>query len=195
MSMIAPEGEDTRPRPIDRALDRCIGGVSPNRRIVDIQSSKFSWTLAGQFERVNSAVEVMPTTALATFSNAASRSSRGLACAKRYIPALIAKQSTGRVEIGPATISRLPDPLPGVDGSFGYRIAFTVTVAGGGTEETVDYTAEQTRRIRFDIDAFGFISGPAEINMIALGAPRPVSKRVEERLLRLLYNRTKGQSP
>lgn len=192
MSIISPEGEGTGPS--DNALSRCVGGVNPDHRIVDIHSAKFGLTLTGQFARLNSAVEVMPTAALTTLNNAASRSRRGLMCAKRYIPALVAKQGTGRIEYGPVTISRLPDMLPGVDGSFGYRIAFTVTVRGAGTEERADYMAQQVRRIRFNIDAFGFISGPAEINMIALGAPRPVSKQVEERLLMLLYNRTKGQS-
>ncbi len=192
LSIISPEGEGGGPRPAARALNRCVGGVNPDRSIVRIHSAKFGWNLAGQFERLNSAVEVMPTAALTNLSNAASRSRRGLMCAKRYIPSLIAKQGTARVEYGPVTVSRLPDPLPGVAGSFGYRIAFTVTVRGAGTEEMADYMAQRVRRIRFYMDAFGFTSGPAEINMITLGSPRPVSRSVEDQLLVLLYSRTKA---
>lgn len=37
-----------------------------------------------------------------------------------------------------------------------------------------------------------FISGPVEINLIAIGGPRPVSKDVEYRLLSLLSSRAKA---
>jgi hypothetical protein len=45
--------------------------------------------------------------------------------------------------------------------------------------------------VHYYIDIFGFVSGAAEINLFGVGVPRPVSKKEEERLLGLLYTRTK----
>lgn len=192
MSIISPEGEHTA-KPEDGEFERCMRqGFNGHRRIVDIHSATFGWTVAGEFERLSSAVEVQPTAALTALTNAANRSRRGLTCAKRYLTSAFAKKGTDKVRYGPVTVSRLPNPLPGVDGSFEYRFATTVVAGSTANEEMVDYVTQPIREIPFYFDTFGFISGPVEINLIALGDPRPVSKVAEQRLLSLLSSRAKA---
>jgi RHS repeat-associated protein len=128
--------------------------------------------------RVRSAVEVMPTAAFAARDNAVARSARGRACLARALP----EQSSGPLRYGPVSVSSLPNVLPGADGSFGLRLTTTVigrNLRGGEI------------RTRVYIDAFGFVSGPAEITLTAFGVSRPVPSATEQRLLPLLFSRAR----
>jgi len=87
---------------------------------------------------------------------------------------------------------RLPDPLPGIEGGYEYRIAATIIAGRAAPVELAAYVPQQVKQVRLFMDLFGFISGPTEINLAALGGPRPVSKKLEERLLVLLYSRAEA---
>ncbi len=119
-------------------------------------------------------------------------------CTSRYLRLKLARESSSRARLAGVTISRLPDPLPGIPGAFEYRIVSTLIVGGNGATELADYRArpieppdQPTAVLHYYIDIFGFVAGVAEINLYGVGVPRPVSRKEEERLLVLLYTRTK----
>jgi hypothetical protein len=194
-SVFKAEGESREHR--HSRLEACERGASdssPMHPIIHRKSATLGWNLPDEFERISSSVEVLPSAALMARHNAVNRSRRMLNCAKRYFPQLLGEKNAGSTEIGPVTVSRLPDPLPGIAGAYEYRIGTTVIVGRSAPVEPVDYMPEQIRRVPLHIDGFGFTAGRAEINLIALGAPRPVSRNVEDQLLVLLYSRTKEPS-
>jgi hypothetical protein len=177
-SIIKAEGEGKAPTVTGVEFERCAGGVSPERRIVDIHSSSFRVANTSKRGRVKSAVEVMPTAALAARNNAVARSARGRACLARALP----EQSTGPLRYGPVSVTSLPNLLPGADGSFSLRLTTTVigrNLRGGEI------------RTRVYIDEFGFLSGPAEISLTAFGISRPVPSATEQHLLPLLFSRAR----
>jgi hypothetical protein len=181
-TIVKSEGEAKAPTLAGVELARCAGGVSPELRIVDIHSPAFRVASASKGERVKSSVEVMPTAALAARNNAAARSARGRACIARFLARALPEQSTGPLRHGPVSVSSLPNSLPGADGSFGLRLATTVIGRNlrGGEIRTRVYT-----------DEFGFVSGPAEINLTATGVSRPIPSATEQRLLSLLFSRAR----
>jgi hypothetical protein len=184
MTLVKPEGEREAPTRASVAFARCAAGVSPYRRILDIHSPTF--TGSRPRERVKSAVEVMPTAALAAQNNTASRSARGRACLLRFLERALPEQSTGAVHHGPISVSRLPNLLPGAQGSYGLRLATTVIVRpiGGRQGEITVY-----------LDEFGFISGSAEVNLTATGFSHPVPTETERRLLGVLVSRAQAHTP
>jgi len=176
--------------PHEKACERAGHGANQlKRRIIDRHSATLGWNLPGEFQRIYSAVEVLPTAALTVRHNAANRSSRALTCAARFLPSILEKVNTGRVEFRRATVSRAPDPSPGIEGAYEFRIAAIAIIRPTASVEAADYLPQRVKRIRFYMNFFGFIDGPAEINLTALSAPRPVPKKLEDRLLVLLYSR------
>jgi hypothetical protein len=164
--------------PEDRQLARCDGGVDPYRRIAQIHSDAFTGVSEGELERIGSEVELMPTAALTAQNNGAVRSPRGLKCVAHLLAQEVAHERTGKARYGSVTISKLATPLPGVDETFQYRITTTITAG--------------LRRIPLYIDLLGFVSGPAEVDVTAIGAPQPASTEAEQRLLSLLYSRAEA---
>jgi hypothetical protein len=183
MSVTSPEREARRPGRADREADRCAANVNPDLRVAKINSAKFVGAAEAQHEQIYSNVEVMPTVALAAQNNAANRSQRALSCAARFIPQLLGKSSGTRVHYGPVTITRLPSPLPGVRGSFGFRIAIAILGVPAAIEPT-------TPHLYFD--SLGFLSGEAEVALIAVAFPQPVSEEVDARLMSLLHSRAEA---
>ena len=179
MSMTSPEGEKPDATRVGE-VERCAGNLTASRVVVNIHSATFSASNEPEHEEIRSDVEVMPSVALAKQNNASNRSQRALACAKHLFPLQLASKDGSRVHYGPVTVSRLPYPLPGVPGSFGYRIAVAIL----GVPSTVEPIQPHLY-----VDAFGFLAGPAEVALLATAFPRPVPQEVDERLLSLLQSR------
>jgi hypothetical protein len=182
MSIGSPEG--TAPAPMRSAFEfaRCYSGVSPARLVLNVHSPEFSIGHGAQSELEESEVEVWPTPDLAAHNFAANHGSRERACFVRFQEADNRNRNrrrSGQLLYGPLTVSALPAPLPGVDRSFGLRIVQSLLRGG---------------QIRLHIyhDVFGFLSGPAEIELTATGFSRPVPSATEERLLLLLYSRAEA---
>jgi hypothetical protein len=182
MSMTSPEGEKPDATRVGE-VERCAGNLTASHVVADIHSATFSGSNESEHEQIRSDVEVMPSAALAEQNNASNRSQRTLACAKRLFPLKLARQDGSRVHYGPVTVSRLPYPLPGVPGSFGYRIA--VAILG------VPSTIEPTQPGLY-VDAFAFLSGPAEVALVTTAFPQPVPEETESRLLLLLHSRAEA---
>jgi hypothetical protein len=176
------ESEMEAPKPGRYGLEdiRCRGGVNPARRIAKIDSTEFSAGRAFYGKVVKSIVEVWPTPALVVFNHTTSHSSRGRACLVRDIESVnkqINRERKGRMQIGPFTITTVPNPLPGVSHSFLTTINETRLLRTGAIR------AHIYRHI------FGFITGPAEIELEAIGYGHPVPTSTEAKALQLLLDR------
>jgi hypothetical protein len=184
MSITAPEGEKPNAKRVG-AVERCAGNVTAQQVVANIHSPTFSGGEEPEHEQIRSVVEVMPTTVLADRNNAANRSQRSLACARRFFAQQLVTENGARVRYGTVTIKRLPDPVPGLPGGFGYRIAVAIL----GVPSTIEPTQPHLY-----VDAFGFLSGPAEIALIATGFPQPVPEDIDQRLLALLHSRADART-
>jgi len=182
MSSDYAEGEAPAPTSANFEFARCYGGVSPARRVLKIHSPEFSAGRGAHSQLVNSYVEVWPSAAVAARHSATYMSSRGRACLLRFQEESrrrTNKQRGGALHIGPYIVATVPNPLPGVSRSFLRTIAQPM-VRGGHI------------RLYIYHDLFSFISGPAEIELQAIGFSRPVSAATEKRLLLLILSRAQA---
>ncbi len=181
------ESETEVPQPGRYGLEaiRCSGGVNPARRIVQIHSAEFTAGRAFYGKVVKSTVEVWPTPSLVAVNNMRSHSARGRTCFVRFLHAVhkrINQDRKGRRQLGPFTITIVPNPLPGVSHSFLTTINETLLLRTGAI------------RAHVYRDIFGFINGPAEIELEAIGFGHPVPVATEEKALLLLLARAKANA-
>jgi len=182
---IGNETEAPAPGRYGLEYTRCRGGVNPARRSASISSAEFSTGPAFYTEVMRSTVEVWPTPALVAFNSTTAHSSRGRACLVRYLQAAhaqINRARKGRMQIGPFTISIVPNPLPGVSHSFLTAINETRLLRSGAV------------RAHIYRDMFGFISGAAEVALEAVGFGHPVPTPTEEKALLLLLDRARANA-
>jgi hypothetical protein len=177
MTIAAPESDRPDAKRVGK-IERCAGDLLAKRIVASIRSATFSGATEAEHETIKSVVEVMPSVALAEQNHVYTSSQRALACAERFLPSQIAGKGRSHIRFGPVTVARTPFPLPGVPGGFGYRISVTVL----GTPSTIEAP-------HVYVDAFGFLSGPAEIALTATGFPQPVPEEADEHLLSLLAGR------
>jgi hypothetical protein len=184
MNASKPEHEGNAPAHLELALAHCDGELNPQLRVLNRVSPTFTASAEGEnegeHEEIHSAIEVLPNQTIAAEHNAAQISPRGLQCIRRFIPASLAKSDTRRLHYGPVTLHHLPDPLPGVAGSFAVEITTSVI----GVPSQIAATPPHVY-----IDVLGFLSGASEINLDAVGFPEPVPEEAEQRLISLLYAR------
>jgi hypothetical protein len=183
LSGFTNSGSETEaPKPGRLALEesRCSGSVSPTRRIAQIESTEFSAGHSIYSELMKSTVEIWPTPALVASNNNPSRKSRARACFVHFLNALhkrTNRERKGRLQIGPFTITTVPNPLPGVGHSFLTTINETRLLRTGAI------------RAHIYRDIFGFTTGPAEVDLEAIGFGHPVATSTEARALQLLVDR------
>jgi hypothetical protein len=146
--------------------------------IADIQSATFT---SAADEEIHSAVEVLPSASLARRNNAANDSQRAIKCVERFLPGESGKSNGTRVHYGHISVTRLLSPLPGAPGSFGIRITIPILGVPTAIEPTTPHLY---------LDAFAFLSGPAEIRLLTTSFPHPVSQATDTRLLSILRSRT-----
>jgi hypothetical protein len=176
--------ETEAPKPGRLALEeiRCSGGASPARRIAQIESTEFTAAIKRAFygKIIKSTVEVWQTPALVASNNSPSHKSRARACFVRFLDALHKRtnqERKGRMQIGPFTITTVPNPLPGVSHSYLTTINETLLLRTGAI------------RAHMYRDIFGFTTGPAEIELEAIGFGHPVPSSTEAQALQLLVDR------
>ena len=193
-SVYKPEGEVREQGPT-RSEEACFSGGKDwhrfNKPIINRQSATIGWTLPHEFQRIICYVEVDPTAHIMIQHNAEVRSHRFLSCYSHFLH-LESDCEAGPLEFGGKVIIRLPDPLPGIPGAYEYRTVSTVVLGRNASATPTAYVPQHVRRYFMYEDLFGFISGPAEINMTALSLLRPVPRNLEEQLLVVLYDRTQA---
>jgi hypothetical protein len=174
------EAEAPKPERLGVEYDHCRGGVSLVHRIAHIYSTELSAGSGLNSKFMKSIVEVWATPALVARNNKSSHSSRGKSCFVRFLNAVRRRSNQerrGRRPIGPFTISIVPNPLPGASHSFRTRIDETRLLRTGAL------------RAHIYRDIFGFVVGPAEIELEATGIGRPAADPTEAKALQLLLNR------
>lgn len=179
--------ETEAPKPGRLALEevRCSDGVSPAGRIAQVESTEFSAGRAFYGKIMKSTVEVWPTPALVASNNSPSRKSRARACFVRFLKALhkrTNRERKGRMQIGPFTINTVPNRLPGVGHAFLTTINETRQLGTGAI------------RAHIYRDIFGFTTGPAEIELEAIGFGHPVPTSTEAQALHLLLDRARANA-
>jgi hypothetical protein len=184
-SSLGSEAEVPGPGPYALEYASCTGGESPAHRITKIASPELSAGRGFDSRLVKSNIEVWPTAAIVTSNNARSKSAHGRACLVRYIEAVdrkINRERKGQMRIGPFAIRTMPNPLPGVTDGFQTRIDETRLHRNGA--------------IFFHIyrDLLGFASGPAEVELEAIGFVHPVAARTEKQALRTLLVRATAKA-
>jgi hypothetical protein len=189
MNANSPEHEGKAPTRLELALARCDGEQDPLQRVLNRVSPTFTSPTEdggegeGEHEEIHSSVEVLPTPTTAAKHNAAQINPRGLGCIGRFFPAAFAKSDTRRLRYGLVTLQRLPNPLPGVPGSFAVRITTSVL----GIPSQIAATPPHVY-----IDILGFLAGASEINLTATGFPEPVGEEAEQHLITALYTRAQA---
>ncbi len=174
------EGEGPPPTPRQLAYDRCAGTVDPSLRVGKFLSGKFvtprSRITAGeQWEQIYSNVVVMPTLALAARKFQAEKKPLSLSCVSLFAPAALQETLGRRWRVGQVTVTPLPNPAPGLPGVFAFRT--TAALFGARSRNaTPRYYYKET---------FCFLSGPAEVNLLANAYPHPASEATVRRLLLL----------
>lgn len=179
------ETEAPKPGQLAREEIRCSDGVSPAHRIAKMESTEFSAGRAFYGMIMKSTVEVWPTPALVASNNSLSHKSRARACFVRFLKALHKRtnqERKGRMQIGPFTISTVRNPLPGVSHSFLTTINETRLLRTGAI------------RAHIYRDIFGFIAGPAEVELEGIGFGHPVPASVEAQALQLLLDRARAST-
>jgi hypothetical protein len=179
------ETEAAKPGRLALEEIRCSDGVSPAHRIVKLESTEFSAGRAFYSKIMKSTVEVWLTPALVASNNSPSHKSRARACFVRFLEAFhkrTNRERKGRMQIGPFTITTVPNPLPGVSNSFLTTINETRLLRTGAI------------RAHIYRDIFGFITGPAEIELEAIGFGHPVPASTEAQALHLLLDRARANT-
>jgi hypothetical protein len=179
------ESEARKPGRLALEEIRCSDGVSPARRIAQMESTGFSAGRAFYGKIMRSTVEVWPTPALVASNNSPSHKSRARACFVRFLKALhkrTNRERKGRMQIGPFTINTVPNPLPGVGHSFLTTINETRLLRTGAI------------RAHIYRDILGFTTGPAEIELEAIGFGHPVPASTEAQALQLLLARARANA-
>ncbi len=179
-SGLGREVEVPPPGPNDLEYARCTGAADPADRVAAIASPEFSAGRGFGSRLIKSSVEVWPTEAIVALDKARSKSPHGRACLLRAFEAIhrkINREHKGQMRIGPFTITTMPNPLPGVTGASQTRLDETRLHRNGA--------------VFFHVyrDLLGFTSGPAEVELEAIGFVHPVPARTEKQALRTLFER------
>ena len=161
--------------PFGTALARCGGAIYPALGVGGV-GSLFRRPPRLQMELMQSGVLVTPSADVASRDVAANRSARVQACVARVITSVQPRGPSRRRPV--ATISPLPNPLPGV-ASYGLKLIATAVNARGVT--VLGYQ-----------DVLGFASGPAVIALSEAYTSKGARLANEHELLSLLYSRAKA---
>lgn len=180
MSSEPGEHETRSEKRLEGELLTCVaGGVRERGRdVAEVESAAFEREGSSEDENVQSGVTVERTAAVAAKELAAIRGRRGRHCLSRYVNLLFKRQKPRGMRVSRISISSRSLPAPGTAGSFGLRIAATIT--------------ERGVRVPFYIDMLGFVYGPAEVSLLAVGLPEPFPAATEQRLFSLLLARARS---
>jgi hypothetical protein len=177
MTQTAPEGPSNESRSSEE-LRRCAG-LGPEHGIVDIHSATFQGPESVGYEKVRSGVTVQPTPALASEGIAAAASPRGRACIAHFAQSQYSGKEANGVRLGQVGVTSLPVSSGHGFKTVGVQVTIHTTVTrGSGSVPVIFY-----------LDLLGFALGPAEVDLLAQGAPEPFPRATEERLMSTLMGR------
>jgi hypothetical protein len=175
MMQILPQGEAVG----SHARKVCGIAASLTEELGGFHSPEFIRGGGKRAEAVRSAVRLAPSPAVAAHHAARNASPAFRACYERFL-----RKQSRRSPAGPyvISVSALPSPLPGVSGSFAYRVM-----------KRASHPAAD--RIPIYVDFFGFTAGRVEVALTGLRVSQPFPAATERRLLSLLLSRAKANEP
>ena len=162
---------------VDQELASCAGTSGPSSNIVDVKSPTFSRGTGLQTEGAASAVTVKRSPAIVRRDLAALQSTTARDCLAKFIPAAVGQSATS-LRFGPPRIESLTPSGPGADGTFGYRIGLTATVAG--------------QRFKVSFNFLGAAVGRIELTFNDFWIGKPFDLATEQRLFALLVTRARA---
>jgi hypothetical protein len=158
-------------------LSRCEGAHDPRPAVAEVSSESFKRKGPDSVEALSSTVVVMPTAALAGKDLAAILNSRGESCIESELNKTFARKDSEQINYSRVSMVDRALEVPGVSGGVELNISTMVTKVGGaGTVY---------------IDILGFIDGPAEVFLTAVGTPQPITPAFEEHLISVLSKRAR----
>ncbi len=161
-------------------LARCMGATDPRLALTEVNSENFKRTDSQGSEELQSAVTVMPSTALAARNLVAARSAQAEVCLKSSIDKEAVERSNKKINYSPAAIGPIPAEVLGVSGSYGLHTAIDVIVTRGPFY--ILYS-----------DLLGLVDGPIEVTLTTVSTRHPVALTTEQHLLSLLLERARAQ--
>lgn len=187
-----PEPKTATDRRRERALERCIG-VEDRSELAKRDSPSFETSVGASFTEFGSDVSVYSSSAFVTREMDAIHR-RGLECIARVLPAALEEAGSAEVDVVSTHTTLLRPPVPALGGSFGFRIRARVAIVPGAQQLTAYRPAADPQKTELDVyvDLIGFPFGPAEVGMTATAAPRPISRKLERRVLLLLAKRARA---
>jgi len=152
----------------------CPGHPVGRGPLLRAESPDFTRDIA--LQTVNSGVTVLPSSPVASRRLAFAHSAQARRCLARFVERYSHRtKPAGGVSFGRASVSGLPQPAPGADGSFHLRVKITA------------------RRGRlsapFRYEVLGFRVGPAVVLLYTMAVGAPFSAADEQRLFSLLLAR------
>jgi hypothetical protein len=181
----ASEAEAEAPKPGPAALEdaRCNGALDPHRRTAAIDSTTLEAGRARYAMFIRSRVEVWPTHADVVSNSSKAHTTRGRACLTSEIEATRARLNrTRHGQIGPSRIADLPISIPGLEPSHLTSINETRLRRTGAV------------LVHIYRDFFTFTTGPAEVELEAVGFSHPLAASTEKRALDILVARARANA-
>jgi len=161
---------------LEHELLHCVHPASA-KGLVEVGSKELERESSAGYQVVQSEVAVARSSALAAKELAIIRSSHARGCMSHYLDLLLSGKYRGAT-FSPVSIAEGEPPASGVTGSFAWRISVAITAHGV--------------RLPFYVDILGFVYGPAEVSLFAVGLPQPFPAASEKRLFSLLLRRAKS---
>jgi hypothetical protein len=177
------EAEAPQPGPADLEGARCTGALDPRRRIAAITSTTLAAGRTRSARFIRSSVEVWPTHADVIFNSSRAHTEHGRACFKADFEAARTRVNRRRHgAIGPFRIGSAPVSIPGLERSYLTSIDETRLRRSGAV------------LIHIYRDLFVFTSGPAEVELEAVGFSHPLATSTEKQALEVLVARARANA-
>jgi hypothetical protein len=181
----ASEAEVEAPKPGPAGLEgaRCTGALDPRRRTAAIESTTLEAGRVRAARFIRSRVEVWPTHADVVSNSSKAHTEHGRACLKRVFEAARARVNRNRQgAIGPFKIASAPISIPGLERSYLTSINETRLRRSGAV------------LVHIYRDLFAFISGPAEVELEAVGFSHPLAASTEQQALEVIVARARANA-
>jgi predicted small lipoprotein YifL len=171
---------------LERELHACAGGlgVSPGAKehtaIAEASSPTYERKAGIASQSVSSTVTVEASAAAAAKLLTALHSRTLQTCLSHAFAGLLRAQHISGASIGPVSVKYGSPPAPGTGGGYALRVRTTIVV--------------HQIPIPFYLDILGFVDGQAEVSMLAITVPQPLTATLEEHLYELLLERTRSHA-
>ena len=177
-----------KPTPAIVAAARCAGAVEPRDWVLYSHSPTYEEEQERDGGWLHSTVLVFQTTEASSRNAAASESARGLECSSRAEQAHTSPRTVVGTRAVFKSLSRLPDPLPGVEGAVAWRTTLTEYMRAYPSNVLPGHEVP-ARTVTVYEDWLVAGAGPAEIELVAVRPGEPMNTTTEDDALSTIYAR------